>query len=205
MVSRKLLCIRPAEAVIRVYPNMERVMNRYLLSMLIVIASFLIQGSVSINVTRGPQPIESTSNHTTSKWSLRNKEQGQLFLAANKLKPGIITLPSGLEYKILQHGIGDKPTIADIVIIDYIGKYINGTVFDSTYKRGRPIALRVSSVIPGWQEALQLMQTGGIWELYIPPQLAFGERGLPGIIGPNETVIYTIQLIRVKQANKSNS
>ena len=106
----------------------------------------------------------------------KNKTEGEAFLAANKAKEGVVTLPSGLQYKILTAGTGPKPTASDSVVCNYRGTLINGTEFDSSYKRGQPATFGVSQVIKGWTEALQLMPVGSKWQLFIPSSLAYGER-----------------------------
>src|SRR5262249_57731514 len=106
-----------------------------------------------------------------------NKKAGDAFLAENKAKEGVVTLPSGLQYKILTPGTGPKPTATDSVECNYKGTLIDGTEFDSSYKRGQPATFPVSGVIKGWTEALQLMPVGSKWQLFIPPSLAYGERG----------------------------
>ncbi|HYL69216.1 MAG TPA: FKBP-type peptidyl-prolyl cis-trans isomerase [Candidatus Limnocylindria bacterium] len=127
-----------------------------------------------------------------------NIKEGQEFLAANKSKDGIITLPSGLQYKILKAGTGAKPTSSDSVVCNYRGTLITGTEFDSSYKRGQPATFPVSGVIKGWTEALQLMPVGSKWQLYIPPDLAYGVRGAPPNIGPNATLIFEVELISIQ-------
>jgi FKBP-type peptidyl-prolyl cis-trans isomerase FklB len=131
---------------------------------------------------------------------IRNKMTGEAFLAANKNKPDVVTLPDGLQYKILVNGNGKQPTDNDVVTVNYSGKLIDGTEFDSSYKRGQPISFPVRGVIRGWVEALQLMKVGSSWEVYIPPALAYGERGAPPAIGPNETLIFKIDLIDIKKS-----
>ncbi len=128
-----------------------------------------------------------------------NKEKGDKFLAENKTKSGVVTLPSGLQYKILTSGTGEKPAKDDEVTVEYTGKLIDGTVFDSTEKAGKPATFKVSQVIPGWIEALQLMPAGSTWELYVPSSLAYGARSVGGPIGPNETLIFNVHLISVKK------
>jgi FKBP-type peptidyl-prolyl cis-trans isomerase FklB len=129
----------------------------------------------------------------------RNKEQGDAFLAGNKKKEGVKTLPSGLQYKVIKAGKGKKPKPDDSVTTNYRGTLIDGTEFDSSYKRGQPAAFKVSGVIPGWTEALQLMEEGAKWQLIIPPNLAYGERGAGGTIGPNVTLIFEIELISIQE------
>lgn len=130
-----------------------------------------------------------------------NKKEGEEFLAANKTKEGVVTLPSGLQYKVLQAGTGSKPTASDSVTVNYRGTLINGTEFDSSYKRGQPATFPVTGVIKGWTEALQLMPVGSKWQLFIPPDLAYGERG-PGEIGPNATLIFEVELLKIAEKDK---
>jgi FKBP-type peptidyl-prolyl cis-trans isomerase FklB len=131
-----------------------------------------------------------------------NKKEGDAFLAANKTKEGVVTLPSGLQYKILTPGTGPKPTASDSVVCNYKGTLINGSEFDSSYKRGEPATFPVTGVIKGWTEALQLMPVGSKWQLFIPPDLAYGPRGTPGgPIGPNATLIFEVELISIKEKN----
>ncbi len=131
-----------------------------------------------------------------------NKKQGDAFLAANKDKEGVKVLPSGLQYKILKEGTGPKPTAEDKVSVNYRGTLIDGKEFDSSYKRGQPATFPVSGVIRGWTEALQLMPVGAKWELFIPPDLAYGERGAGGDIGPNETLIFEVELLSIESKGK---
>jgi FKBP-type peptidyl-prolyl cis-trans isomerase FklB len=129
----------------------------------------------------------------------KNKEQGDSFLAENKKKEGVKTLQSGLQYKVIKVGVGKKPKLNDYVTTHYRGTLIDGTEFDSSYKRGQPATFQVSGVIPGWTEALQLMETGAKWQLFIPSNLAYGERGSGGVIGPNATLIFEIELISIQE------
>jgi FKBP-type peptidyl-prolyl cis-trans isomerase FklB len=131
-----------------------------------------------------------------------NLKEGQEFLAANKSKDGVVTLPSGLQYKILQSGTGPKPATTDSVVCNYRGTTIDGTEFDSSYKRGQPATFPVSGVIKGWTEALQLMPVGSKWQLFIPGDLAYGARGAGPGIGPNATLIFEVELISIQ--GKSN-
>jgi len=129
--------------------------------------------------------------------SAANLQESADFLEANKSKEGVVTLPSGLQYKVLEAGEGPSPTPDDQVKVHYTGTLIDGTVFDSSIERGEPIVFGVSQVIPGWTEALQLMSPGSRWMLYIPPYLAYGENGAGGVIGPNQALIFEVQLIEV--------
>lgn len=127
-----------------------------------------------------------------------NKKEGDAFLAANKTKEGVVTTPSGLQYKVLTQGTGPKPTASDTVVCNYKGTLINGKEFDSSYKRGQPAEFPVSHVIKGWTEALQLMPVGSKYQLFIPPDLAYGMRGAGPDIGPNSTLIFEVELISIK-------
>ncbi len=127
-----------------------------------------------------------------------NKKAGEAFLTENKTKEGVVTLPSGLQYKILKAGEGKKPTDSDIVEVNYRGTFIDGTEFDSSYGRKQPATFKVSGVIPGWKEALKLMSVGSKWQIFVPSQLAYGERGAGSKIGPNATLIFEIELISIK-------
>ena len=130
------------------------------------------------------------------------RKEGEAFLAANKSKEGVVTLPDGLQYKILTEGNGPKPTVSDTVTFNYRGTLINGKEFDSSYKRGEPLSLPVNRVIPGWTEALQLMPVGSKWQLFIPADLAYGDRGAGSDIGPGETLIFEIELISIGEPKK---
>src|SRR5271163_1382002 len=127
-----------------------------------------------------------------------NKKEGDAFLAANKTKEGVVTLPSGLQYKILQAGTGPKPTVEDEVICNYKGTLLNGTEFDSSYKRGQPIKISLSHVIKGWSEALQLMPVGSKWELYVPSELAYGAQAPGPPIGANATLVFEVELLSIR-------
>ena len=126
-----------------------------------------------------------------------NREKGAAFLAENAGKDGVITTDSGLQYKILTPGDGASPKISDTVEVHYTGTLINGEVFDSSVQRGQSVSFPVNGVIPGWIEALQLMKPGGKWQLFIPPELAYGPNG-NGRIGPNETLLFEVELIAIK-------
>ena len=127
-----------------------------------------------------------------------NKKEGDAFLAANKTKEGVVTLPSGLQYKILKEGTGPKPTATDNVVCNYKGTLLDNTEFDSSYKRGQPATFPVGQVIHGWTEALQLMPVGSKWQLFIPPDLAYGPRGAGPDIGPNATLVFEVELLSIQ-------
>lgn len=129
----------------------------------------------------------------------KNKREGEVFLAENKKKEDVKTLPSGLQYKVVKAGTGKKPKLTDTVTAHYRGTLIDGTEFDSSYRRGQPISSPVAGVIPGWTEALQLMEEGAKWQLFIPPNLAYGERGAGRDIGPNATLIFEVELLSVQE------
>lgn len=133
------------------------------------------------------------------KLAVKNEAEGKKFLAANKKKKGVVTLPSGLQYKVIKRGKGKSPTINDVVTVNYRGTLIDGKVFDSSYKRGKPATFPVKGVIKGWTEALQLMKPGAKWDLYLPPQLAYGSRGAGGMIGPESTLIFEVELLSIKK------
>ena len=131
--------------------------------------------------------------------SEKNKKEGEAFLAENKKKEGIIALPSGLQYKVIKEGDGKIPTATDTVTVHYRGTLIDGTEFDSSYTRGQPVTFPVKGVVPGFSEALQLMKVGSKWQLFIPSNLAYGERGAGDDIGPNSTLIFDLELISIKE------
>jgi len=128
-----------------------------------------------------------------------NKKAGEEFLAKNKKEKGVKTLASGLQYQIIKAGTGASPKATDTVVTHYRGKLIDGKVFDSSYKRGQPATFPVNGVIKGWTEALQKMKVGGKWKLFIPAELAYGEKG-PASIGPNSVLIFEIELLEIKKS-----
>ena len=128
-----------------------------------------------------------------------NLNESKAFLAENKEKEGVVTLESGLQYKVLKEGTGPFPKATDKVKTHYVGTLIDGTEFDSSIKRGEPIIFSVTGVIPGWTEALQLMKVGSKWNLFIPPELAYGENGAGNLIGPNAALIFEVELISIEQ------
>ncbi len=127
----------------------------------------------------------------------KNKKEGEAFLAANKAKEGVVTLPSGLQYKILKAAEGPKPTADDTVVCQYRGTFVDGTEFDNSYKRPEPATFAVKGVIKGWTEALQMMPVGSKWQLFVPSDLAYGEAGR-NPIGPNAVLIFEVELLSVK-------
>ncbi len=126
-----------------------------------------------------------------------NQTAGQKFLAANKGKTGVKTLPSGVQYKVIKPGTGPSPKASNTVEVHYRGTLIDGTEFDSSYSRGQPASFPVNGVIKGWQEALQVMKEGAHWQIVVPPELAYGESGAGGAIGPNATLIFEVELLKV--------
>jgi FKBP-type peptidyl-prolyl cis-trans isomerase FklB len=133
----------------------------------------------------------------------KNKKEGEAFLVKNKTKDGVKTLPSGLQYKVITEGKGKSPKASDTVTVQYRGTLIDGTEFDSSYKRGQPATFPVGGVIKGWTEALQLMKEGSKWQLVIPSDLAYGANGTPGgPIGPNAVLIFDVELVSIKAEEK---
>jgi len=128
----------------------------------------------------------------------KNKKDGEAFLAANKTKEGVVALPSGLQYKIVKAGTGPKPTPADTVVCNYKGTLIDGKEFDSSYKRGQPATFPVGGVIKGWTEALQLMPVGSTWQLFIPSDLAYGDRNAGPDITPGSTLVFEVELVSIQ-------
>lgn len=133
--------------------------------------------------------------------ALDNKRRGKEFLAANKGREGVVTLPSGVQYKVLKTGDGRRPTDADKVLCEYRGTLLDGTEFDRT-EPGKPVTLEVGRLIPGWKEALRRMPAGSRWQIAIPPKLAYGERGVGSEIGPNETLLFEVELLAVKSGSQ---
>lgn len=130
--------------------------------------------------------------------SAANLKAGQDFLSENKNKPGVVELPSGLQYQVITEGQGAKPLVSQQVTCHYHGTLIDGTVFDSSVKRGQPATFPLSAVIKGWTEGVQLMNTGSKWRFFIPPQLAYGDRQVSAQIGPNCTLIFEVELLGIK-------
>lgn len=129
--------------------------------------------------------------------SFKNRVEGSKFLEENKKKKGVITLPSGLQYKVITEGKGPKPLLTDKVTVHYRGKLLDGTVFDASYDRKEPIVIGLTQVIKGWTEGLQYMQVGGKYELYIPSELAYGDAGAGQLIGPGSVLVFEIELLKI--------
>ena len=144
------------------------------------------------------QRVEAAGEKQSKEKAARNLEEGRRFLAENSGREGIRTLPNGLQYKVLVEGAGKTPQAADTVTVNYMGTLIDGTEFDSSYKRGQPATFKVNGVIRGWTQALQLMKEGSKWQLFVPPDLAYGERGAGLSIPPNSALIFEVELISVQ-------
>jgi len=149
------------------------------------------------------QDMEAAQKNKVQEQAQTNQDKGQKFLEENKGKDGVETTDSGLQYKVVKEGEGASPGPDDSVTVHYTGKLIDGTVFDSSRERGEPVTFPVNAVIPGWTEALQLMKQGAQYELYIPADLAYGESGAGAQIGPNETLIFDVELLKVGQNGDS--
>lgn len=153
----------------------------YIIIAIISLLSFVLYSYTSIN-----------------KGNNDNKKQGEKFLEENATKEGVVVLPSGLQYKVLKEGGWVTPTINNVVVTHYHGTLIDGTVFDSSVERGEPASFPVSAVIKGWIEALQLMPIGAKWELYVPYDLAYGDRGVGRFIKPYSALIFQVELLEIK-------
>ena len=162
----------------------------------------LTQEEAQTVLTEVQNEVRKQQQEKTQQAAAANKTEGAAFLAANKSKEGVVTLPSGLQYKILTAGTGPKPTASDSVKCNYRGTLINGTEFDSSYKRGQPATFAVGQVIKAWTEALQLMPVGSKWQLFVPADLAYGERGAGAEIGPNATLIFEVELLSIEDKTK---
>ena len=150
------------------------------------------------------------ANLTRKALAEKNKREGEAFLAENKKKEGVVTLPSGLQYKIIKSGEGKRPTVSDLVVCGYRATFINGTEFGNSYKQSASMTFPVNSVIKGWAEALLLMPVGSRWQLFVPPELAYGERGASGgggrkagpgheVVGPNATLVFELELLAIQE------
>ncbi len=146
--------------------------------------------------------LQKQASDQATQMAAKNKDAGAAFLAANKAKEGVTTTASGLQYKILKKGEGKTPTATDRVTAHYRGTLIDGTEFDSSYKRGQPTQFPVGGVIQGWQEALQMMPVGSKWQLVVPPNLGYGEHGAGGVIGPNAVLVFEVELVSIEEPGK---
>jgi FKBP-type peptidyl-prolyl cis-trans isomerase FklB len=158
---------------------------------------YLSQEEMKKTLSDFQQRIMAARQKESKEMSAKNLAAGKAFLEENKNKEGVKTLPSGLQYKVLAEGSGKTPKAADNVTVNYKGTLINGAEFDNSYKRGQPATFKANGVIKGWTEALQLMKEGSKWQLFIPPELGYGERGA-GPVPPNSTLIFEVELISVK-------
>ena len=143
--------------------------------------------------------VQAAVNAAASRKADTNLAKGQAFLAANRDKAGVKTTASGLQYEVLSLGSGSTPLASDTVTVNYEGRLIDGTVFDSSYERGEPATFRLDQVIPGWTEGVQLMPAGSKYRFYIPSELAYGARGAGGVIGPNEVLVFDVELISIQK------
>ncbi|MDQ4140769.1 MAG: FKBP-type peptidyl-prolyl cis-trans isomerase [Bacteroidota bacterium] len=159
--------------------------------------SQLSQEDVQAAMMELHQLMASRQNTAMSRQGEINQQEGEAFLAENKNRPDVVTLPSGLQYQVLSQGSGKSPSKSDSVTTHYHGTLLDGTVFDSSYERGEPATFPVNGVIAGWTEALQKMKEGDKWRLFIPSNLAYGTRGAGGDIGPNATLIFDVELLTV--------
>jgi FKBP-type peptidyl-prolyl cis-trans isomerase FklB len=163
------------------------------------IADVFSNSRLQIEPAKGEEIINEYFQHIQKRKHEKNIIEGEKFLKENATKEGVITLKSGLQYKVLKEGSGPKPKATDEVTTHYHGTLINGTVFDSSVDRGQPASFPVNGVIPGWVEALQLMNTGSKWRLFVPSNLAYGSRGASAQIGPNTTLIFDVELISINK------
>jgi len=144
------------------------------------------------------QPTAPKPQLTPEQIAANNKKQGEAFLAENGTRKGIITRPSGLQYGVIKEGTGPKPKGTDQVVVHYTGMLLDGTIFDSSVKRDQPFTTYLGNVIAGWQEGVQLMNVGSKYRFFIPPQLAYGAKGAGGVIGPNATLVFDVELLEIK-------
>src|SRR5215471_6866146 len=161
-------------------------------------------GKLLLNEEESKAAMMAHSEEVQKKMEATNQKEGDAFLASNKVKPGVVTLPSGLQYKVLTAGNGPKPSATDTIICNYRGTLVNGTEFDASASHGGPATIPVGGVIKGWTEALQLMPVGSKWVLYVPPSLAYGNRQT-GPIGPNSTLIFDVELVSIQEKKKEEA
>lgn len=172
--------------------------------------NLVAQGIKDYHSEKGPLLTEEKCNELLLKYqteiqqqsfqmaSETNKKTSEEFLAKNKMEPGVISLPSGLQFKVISSGKGNTPTINDTVVVHYKGTFLNGQVFDDSKQRNQAVVVPVNAVIKGWQEAILMMKEGDHWAIYVPSHLAYAEKGFSNIVGPNETLIFEIELLSIK-------
>lgn len=158
-----------------------------------------IGGTSTMNQEQAQEVIRAYMEGVKAEKQKANTEKGKKFLEDNGKKEGVTTLPSGLQYQVIKMGTGAKPALTDKVSTHYHGTLIDGSVFDSSVERGEPVSFPVNGVIPGWTEALQLMPVGSKWKLFIPSNLAYGDQGAGGMIGPNETLVFEVELLNIEK------
>ena len=168
-------------------------------------ATLLTQQQMDAALKKFQQDMTAKQQAQFKNAAAQNATDGASFLAKNKTQQGVVVLPNGLQYKIITPGTGTSPTATDSVTVDYEGSLINGQVFSTTYKDGKPVSFQVSQVIPGWQQALKMMKPGAEWMLYVPADLAYGTQGISNSIGPNETLVFKIHLISVNPASTASN
>jgi len=161
--------------------------------------TLLTEDEVKAALTQTEHEVRQRQQAKMQQMGEANKKEGEAFLAANKSKEGVVALPSGLQYKVLTQGTGPKPAPSDTVVCNYRGTLINGTEFDSSYKRGKPVTFPVNGVIKGWQEALPLMPVGSKWQVFVPADLAYGDHAMSPELGPNSTLIFEVELLSIEK------
>jgi FKBP-type peptidyl-prolyl cis-trans isomerase FklB len=157
----------------------------------------MTEAQIQETMTAFQQDLQKKRQENTRMAGEKNRAEGDAYLAANSKKPGVVTLPNGLQYRIITQGTGKKPSASSTVSTHYVGRLLNGTEFDSSVKRGQPATFPVNGVIKGWTEALQMMPVGSKWELVIPPSLGYGEQGAGGVIPPNAVLIFEVELLSI--------
>ncbi len=161
--------------------------------------SILTEEETKKTLTEFQQTLIKKEMERRKELAVKNKVEEEKFLAENAKKEGVVTTASGLQYKVIREGKGPKPTLEDTVKVHYKGTFINGKEFDSSYKRGEPITFQLKNMIPGWIEALQMMNAGSKWQIFIPSALAYGEQGAGDIIEPNSLLIFEVELLEVEK------
>lgn len=164
-------------------------------------ANLMTEEEIRTTLVNLQKSLSQKQNEQMQKMAAKNLEDGKKFLAENKKKNGVTATASGLQYRVIRAGNGPSPKANDIVTTNYRGTFIDGKEFDSSYSRGEPAQFQVDGVIPGWTEALQLMQPGAKWEIVVPPNLAYGEHGVGRVIGPNSTLVFEIELLSIDKTS----